>query len=164
MIRITGLCVTLTLAAAPLALAQHKDMKSKPMAHAPVSVEKGWARASASANAAGAAYFVVRNTGKQSVTLMSASTPVAKRAELHTHLVEKNVMRMRRVDNVSIEPGKSLKLKPGGHHIMLMGLNKKLSKGDVFPLTLRFDKGASVTIDVTVGSIAAMGPPGMHKK
>lgn len=147
------------LAAGP-SIAQQKPMAGKMKMAGKIAVEKVWARASAGRAGAGAAYLTLRNTGAAGDRLVSASTEVAKRAELHTHKMTGDVMRMARVEGVDLPPGGVVTLKPGGLHVMLMGLNKKLVKGDRFPLTLNFEKSGSVTVDVAIQSIAAMGPSG----
>ena len=152
-----SLAVALTAGAS---VAQHKEMSGKMVMAGKIAVEKVWARASAGRAGAGAAYLTLRNTGGASDRLMSASTDVAKRAELHTHKQDGNVMRMAKVDAVDVPAGGAVTFKPGGLHVMLMGLNRKLSKGDRFPLTLNFEKSGSVTVTVAVQGIAAMGHAG----
>ena len=152
-------CLGAVLTAGP-SIAQHKQMGGKMAMAGKIAVENVWARASASRTGAGAAYLTLRNTGGSGDRLVSAATKVAKRVELHTHKMENNVMRMARVDGIDLPAGGAVTLKPGGLHVMLMGLNQKLVKGDSFPLTLTFEKSGSVTVDVAVQSIAAMGPSG----
>lgn len=152
-------CLATMFAAGPSA-AQQKPMGAKMKMAGKIAVENVWARASAGRAGAGAAYLTLRNTGNADDRLLSASTDVAKRAELHTHRMNGNVMRMARVEAVGVPAGKAVTLKPGGNHVMLMGLNRKLAKGDRFPLTLTFEKSGSVTVDVAVQGIAAMGPAG----
>lgn len=123
-----------------------------------VVVEQAWARANV--GGAGAAYLTIMNKGRGADRLVSASTPVARKASLHTHLMRDNVMRMRPVEAFEIPPGKTVTLKPGGHHIMLMGLKKRLAKGEKFALTLTFEKAGGITMNVDVLGIAAMGPRG----
>ena len=68
-----------------------------------------------------AAFFEVHNSGESDCHLVSAQTDIAKRAELHTHLHENGVMKMREVPSVALPAGESLSFKPGGLHIMLFG-------------------------------------------
>ena len=127
-----------------------------------LTVEAPWARASAGAAKAGAAYLRIANAGTEDDRLVRVSAPVAERVELHTHTMSDGVTRMRKVDSVSIPGGKSAALKPGGHHVMLIGLRAPLKKGETFPLTLTFDKAGTITVTVAVGSIAARGPAMKH--
>ena len=123
-------------------------------------IENAWARASAGRAANGATYMTLRNTGASEDRLVAVSAEVARRAELHTHLMENNVMKMRPVKNVPVPAGGSVTLQPGGHHVMLMGLEKRLVKGESFPLTLTFAKAGAVTVSVPVGGVGDRGPAG----
>ncbi len=113
-------------------------------------IESAWARPTAPAAANGAAYFVIHDEGKEPDKLVRAGTPVAKVAELHTHLVEGNVMRMRPVEAIEVHPGTPTVLQPGGLHVMLMGLKAPLKEGERFPLTLVFEKAGEVTVEVAI--------------
>lgn len=115
-----------------------------------------WARATPGAIQNGAAYMMLTNTGKQADRLVSASTDVAGVAELHTHLHEDGVMKMRQVNDVPLAAGSTVKLQPGGLHIMLIKLKQPLKEGDKVPLTLRFEKAGEVKVDVQVDKVGAM--------
>ena len=128
----------------------------------PLMVKAPWARASAGPARAGAAYLGIANAGTEDDRLIGVSAPVAERVELHTHIMSDGVMRMRRVDAVPVPGGKSIELKPGGRHVMLIGLRGPLKEGGTFPLTLIFDKAGTITVTVAVGSIAARGPGMKH--
>ena len=73
-----------------------------------------------------------------------------------------NIMRMRPVPGIDVAPGKPVELKPGGLHIMLVGLTRPLQAGESFPLTLTFQNAAPVTVIVKVAPAGAPGPGGMH--
>jgi hypothetical protein len=77
---------------------------------------------------------------------------------LHTHIVENSIAQMRPVDGIEVAAGATAELKPGGLHIMLMGLHQPLRKSDVFPLTLTFEHAGKVAVQVHVGSAGATGP------
>ncbi|MBV8679948.1 MAG: copper chaperone PCu(A)C [Aquitalea sp.] len=115
-----------------------------------------WSRAMPEASPTGAAYLSIKNTGKEADTLLSVSTPRADKAELHVHLNDNGVMRMRQVESVAVAAGAEVKFAPGGYHIMLMGLKQPLKAGDHFPLTLKFAKAGTVTVDVIVEKDAPM--------
>lgn len=123
-----------------------------------LSVRDAWARASAGPAKIGAAYLVVSNGGSTADRLVSASSPVARAAELHTTIEEGDVMRMQRLDGVDLAPGASAQFKPGGMHIMLVDLAAPLKVGTKFPLTLIFASGVKTTVDVAVLGPGAMGP------
>jgi copper(I)-binding protein len=68
--------------------------------------------------------------------LVSAASPVAKMTEVHEMNMENGVMKMRAVERIALPAGKTVKLEPGGYHIMLMDLAKPLKTGDMVPITL----------------------------
>ena len=90
--------------------------------------------------------------------LMSARATVSGTVELHEMKMEGDVMRMRQVDGIALPAGKSVALKPGGYHVMFIGLTKTLKAGDSFPLRLRFEKAGEVQVDMKV---SAQAPAGM---
>jgi copper(I)-binding protein len=123
-----------------------------------IRVEQPWARATPGRTTNGAAYFKLRNSGKKADRLLAVSTPVARRAELHTHRMSGGIMRMRPVDRVDLSAGGDVTFKPGGYHVMLMGLKSPLKKGTQIPLTLTFKKAGKITLKVPVLGVGAMGP------
>lgn len=124
--------------------------------HAEVTVSQPWARATPTQNGMSAAYATVRSTEPDRI--VGASTPAAGMAELHVSKSENGVMTMRPAGPVSLTPGAAVTLAPGGLHVMLMDLRKPLKAGDHFPLTLRFEHAAPVTVDVPVQPAGARGP------
>ena len=119
-----------------------------------------WARATAKLAKNGAAYLTITNQGSELDLLVAVTSPVAKRAELHTVINEDGVMKMRPLKAVEIHPGEPAVLAPGGIHIMLMGLTHPLEKGSSFPLTLTFEKSGTLEIQVPVYGPGAMGHDG----
>jgi hypothetical protein len=101
-------------------------------------------------------FLTIQNGSKDADKLVSASTPVAKVAELHTHADMNGVMTMRKVESIALNGGQMVELKPGGLHIMLFSMQKQLQEGDEFPMTLTFEKSAPVTVTVTVAGVASM--------
>lgn len=145
------------LAATAPALAQSSANKS-------IVVSEVWARASAGAAKIGAAYAKIANQGEGADRLVSASSPVAGAVELHTMVMEGDVMKMRAVPSIDVAPGTTVELKPGGLHIMLIDLTAPLKEGTSFPLTVTFEKGGSSTLRVQVRGIAATSDmPNLHK-
>lgn len=122
-----------------------------------VLIGQPWARASAGQAVNGAVYLTLTNSGKETERLVAASSPVAGTVELHNHVVDNGVMKMRQVDGVDVEPGAPIEFKPGGLHVMLIGLKAPLKQGDSFPLTLTFQRGGAVNVDVAVSGAGAMG-------
>ncbi|MGF1612163.1 MAG: copper chaperone PCu(A)C [Kiloniellales bacterium] len=116
------------------------------------------ARASIGAAKAGAAYLTITNQGAEADRLVAVATPVARSAELHTHLMDDGVMKMRPVVAIEVAPGEPAVLQPGGLHIMLMGLSAPLQEGQSFPLTLTFEKAGTIEVEVEIEGATEMGP------
>ena len=125
-----------------------------------VTVAHPWARATPGGVTNGVAYLEIREAEGTDDRLLSVSSPVAGRAELHTHIMDGDVMRMRRIDGVTLKPGGSVVLTPHGDHVMLMDLKQPLKEGDLVKLTLTFEKAGPVEVEATVEPIGATGPHG----
>jgi copper(I)-binding protein len=120
-----------------------------------VMVMKAYARASATPTAeAGAAYVSLMLHGDAD-RLVAVSTPAARMAGLHRTVETDGVMKMEHVDGIDIPAHGMLEMKPGGYHIMLMGLNGPLREGDEIALTLTFEKAGKVQVKARVGGVAA---------
>jgi copper(I)-binding protein len=134
-----------------------------------LKIEHPWARATPGAITTGAAYLTVTATGETADRLIGGETPRAAKVELHTMMMDGDVMKMRQVSAIEINPGEPTVLRPGGLHIMLIGLKAPLREKDSFPLTLTFEKAGKVEVQVAVESVSARdaghgGPamPGGH--
>jgi periplasmic copper chaperone A len=126
-----------------------------------VTVAHPWVRATPGGATVGAAYLEIKSAAGVEDRLLGASSPVAGKVEVHTHLNEDGVMKMRRVDAVALKPGASHLLQPSGDHIMLMDLKGPLKEGDMVALTLTFEKAGAISVEATVEPIGAKGPHGM---
>ena len=115
-----------------------------------------WTRA-AGANGNGAGFMSLRNAGAQPDRLLSAASPIARVAELHTHIRDGDVMRMRPVTDIPLPAGETVRLRPGGLHVMLIGLNEPLRQGAEVPLTLRFERAGEVRVMLAVEAAGARG-------
>lgn len=145
------------LLAAALAAALPGPMLSGPAAaQAPVDVQEPWARAALQGRTS-AAYMTIENNTAVLDRLVSATSPVARVVELHTHMMDGGVMRMRPVQAIEVNPGEPAVLRPGGLHIMLIDLARPLRAGETIPLTLRFEKAGEVTVTVAVQAAGASG-------
>lgn len=122
-----------------------------------VSVRDCWSRATPPGVEVGVAYLVIDNRGRPD-QLLAASSPVAKRAELHITEMKNGIVNMRHLHSVDIKPGTPTIFAPGGRHIMLIGLKHPLKKGDTFPLTLRFKNAGPVRVTVPVLDIGETLP------
>ena len=117
-----------------------------------------WARATAGVVRNGVAYLTIVNRGPQADRLVGVASPVARKAALHSHIFDGGIAKMRPVKAVVAEPGKPAVLKPGGLHIMLMGLKAPLVAGTRFPLTLVFERAGEIEVEVVVEAFGAMKP------
>jgi periplasmic copper chaperone A len=130
-----------------------------------LTVEGAWARPAPKTANAGAAYLVVKNAGTTADALISATSPVSGTAEVHeTYVIASpsgampaasgamaaEMMGMRPVARIDIPAGGSIELKPGGYHIMLMGLKQELVAGTTISLTLTFEKAPPITATLEV--------------
>lgn len=115
-----------------------------------IMVEDAYARASN--KMAGAAFMAVTNHTAADDRLISASSDVAKRTELHTHKdMGDGVMKMMHVEEgFAIPAGETHMLQRGGDHVMFMGLTQELKQGDVIDLTLTFEKAGDVIVQISV--------------
>src|ERR1700756_1156031 len=129
---------TAILAVTTAALAQTNQLE----------VSNAWARATPAKAENGAAYVTILSPTPD--RLLSASSPVAKKAELHTMEMAGMVMKMRPSGGLDIPAGQPVALKPGGEHIMLIGLQQPLHEGQSFTLTLNFEKAGVRTVSVAV--------------
>lgn len=119
-------------------------------------VDRAWVRATPGAARTGAAYFRIKSPIDD--RLIGLASPVAGKAELHTHSEENGIMRMRMVEGgVAVLAAQVLELKPGGPlHVMLTDLKQPLKVGDSFPLTLMFAKAGPCDVTVKVERLGAM--------
>jgi copper(I)-binding protein len=120
-----------------------------------------WSRA-AGAGATGVGYMTIRNTGGSPDRLVAARSPAARVVELHTHMHDGDVMRMRPVEAIELPPGQEVKLQPSGFHLMLINLAAPLQRGGQVAVTLVFEKAGEVEVQLSVESAGARGPSSSH--
>lgn len=128
----------------------------------PITVSKVFARATPGPVRTGAAYLQLRNTGDSPLALTQIRGTVAERIELHEMTMENGTHKMRQIDHLMIPAGGTVSLRPGAHHVMLIGLAAPLVEGESFPLTLHFDTGLEMTVTVPIGPVGAMSPHSHH--
>lgn len=126
-----------------------------------ITVAHPWVRANPSGSTLTAAFMEIKASDAGGDKLIGVATPAAGRAELHTHIKDGDVMKMRRVDAVEIKGGESRLLKPSGDHIMVLDLKAPLKAGDIVKFTLTFEKAGEIDVDATVEPPGAAGPHGM---
>ena len=128
---------------------------------AQVQVEKPWVRATAPGAKVAAGYLVIRNPGAAPDRLVGAASPSAERVELHVHLREGEIVRMRPAKSFDIPAKGRFELKPGGAHLMFVDIKRPFQEGEAIPVTLTFEKAGEVRAEFHVGRLAA--PPPHHK-
>lgn len=99
-----------------------------------------------------AAFMTVHNGGSGERKLLRVESAVAASVELHRHVNDNGVMRMRPVEAIAIAAGGDAELRPGGYHVMLIGLKQALREGEKVPLTLVFDDGSRESVGAVVRS------------
>ena len=125
--------------------------------HAQVRVDGAWARATVPSQSATGAFM--RLTADKDVVLTGVSSPVARVVEVHKMSMDKDIMRMRAVDQLPLKAGQTNELKSGGLHIMMMRLKKQIKVGEVVPLTLSFKAADGRVSTVEANAMASFAPP-----
>jgi copper(I)-binding protein len=111
---------------------------------AQVTVADPWVRGTVTGQKATGAFMQLKSTGD--TALVGAASPVAKIVEIHEMKMDAGVMKMSAIDKLPVPAGKTVELKPGGYHVMLMDLTQQLKEGESVPITLSFvDKGGKKT-------------------
>lgn len=122
---------------------------------AKIEIKNAWIRETPPASSVAAVYMVIENEGGEDDRLIGVSADVSKYAEIHSSSVDKEGMtRMVKVDALDTPSGKSVQLKPGGNHIMLIELKRPLKAGDKAELDLRFKKSGVMKVQAEVKEIA----------
>lgn len=120
-----------------------------------IRLSDAWSRATVARQSTGAAYLTVANGGDED-RLVSVATPAGE-ASIHSSSTENGVMRMRPLQELAIPAKSTVELKPGGTHIMIMGLKAPLAAGTSFPLDLKFEKSGHIQVTVQVRPATANG-------
>jgi copper(I)-binding protein len=115
-----------------------------------VVIKGAWVQEGPPSQTITAAFMLIENHGPDEIALLSASTDAARVVELHKMELEDGMMRMHRVDSIKIPAGGSVELKPGGYHLMVIGLKKDLKEGDEVSFTLQFSGEIRKTLKVPV--------------
>lgn len=110
------------------------------------------------------AFMLIANPGANDITLMAAESGVAQTVQLHTHINEDGVMKMRQVAGIEIKAKGQTELKPGSFHVMLIDLKNELKEGDRIPITLTFSDGQKTTVEAQVRKLPMAMPAGHDMK
>jgi len=124
-------------------------------------ITQAWSRATPGGARVGGGYLTIENRGSVPDRLIGGSAAVADKIQVHEMATNNGVMTMRPLDKgLVIEPGKTVKLAPGGYHLMLLDLKSPLKQGDKLPVTLEFERAGKVSLSLDVQGIGAQGPAG----
>ena len=122
-------------------------------------ITQAWTRATPGGARTGGGYLTIENKGTAPDRLIGGSAEVAGKIEVHEMAMNNGVMTMRPLEKgLAIEPGKTVKLAPGGYHLMLMDLKSPLKQGDKLPVTLEFEKAGKVSVSLDVQGVGAQAP------
>ena len=133
-------------------------------AQAQVQIEKPWTRATAPGAKVAGGYMVIRNAGPAGDKLVAASSPAAAKVELHVHINDNGVMRMREVPSYDVPAKGTFELKPGGAHLMFTDLKRPFKEGEKLPVKLKFEKAGEVSAEFHVGRLGEATAPAGHMK
>lgn len=131
---------------------------------AQIAVADPWVRGTVAGQKATGVFMQLKSA--TDTALVGASSPVAKIVEIHEMKMDGSVMKMSAIDKLPLPAGKSVELKPGGYHVMLMDLTQELKEGQSVPMTLTFEdkagKKSAVEVKAPVKALAAGNPPMKH--
>lgn len=162
------------IAGAVLAIVLAMPAQAEDVTVGPLKISAPWTRATPKGASVGGGYMKITNTGSAPDRLVSGSTDISSRFEIHEMSMDGGVMKMRAMPKgIELKPGQTIEFKPGGYHVMFVGLKNDLEKGQHVKATLQFEKAGKVEVDFTVEGIGAQSPgsasgdhsmPGMHRK
>lgn len=151
------LSLAAVLAAAALA-AHARDYKLGAL-----EIIEPWTRATPATAPSGGGYLTITNKGTTPDRLIAVRSPTAGKVEFHEMKMEGNIMRMRELEKgIEIPPGATVELKPGGLHIMFLGLKSPFEKDAKVPATLVFEKAGNVDVELQVAPLGASAPAPKH--
>lgn len=152
---------TTVMAAAVFAAFAAMPAQSEEITAGSLKISQPWARATPKGASIGGGYLTITNTGTEPDRLVGGTTGVAKSLELHQMSMDNGIMKMRPVTGgLEIKPGQTVELKPGGYHLMLVGLKRPLVEGQHFQANLTFAKAGTVGLDFLIEGIGAQGRAG----
>lgn len=151
--------VGITVFAAALVFVPVKSVFAHEFKIGSLQIEHPWTRATPPGAAVGGGYTAITNDGDSDDRLVSATAEIAGRSEIHEMKVEEGVMKMAALPNgLPIPAHETVKLAPGGYHIMFLDLKGPLKKGDKIPGTLTFEKAGTIKVEFDVEAIGAAAP------
>ena len=122
-------------------------------------ITQAWSRATPSGAKIAGGYLTIENKGTAPDRLVGGTGEIAGKVEIHEMAMNNGVMTMRPLDKgLTIDPGKTVKLAPGGYHLMIMDLKGPFKQGDKVPMTLEFEKAGKVALSLDVQGVGAQAP------
>src|SRR5690348_8802133 len=121
-----------------------------------------WSRATPKGAQTAIGYMTIKNSGSSPERLIGGSIDVADHFQLHTMKMEGDVAKMNEIQSVEIDPGQTVEFKPGGSHVMFVGLKRRLAKGEHIKGLLVFEHAGTVPVEYSVESIGATHMEGMQ--
>jgi hypothetical protein len=120
-----------------------------------IQVRHPWSRATPPGAKVAAGYMEIRNNGRQPDRLVSATTAVAQRVEIHITERDGEVMKMREVKSLEIPARERYELRPGGSHLMLVDITRPLKKGEKLAMRLTFERAGELEIELEVQDLGS---------
>ncbi|MBP2699888.1 copper chaperone PCu(A)C [Photobacterium lucens] len=142
--------VTLALFVTPV-LAEHHPKQN-------LELTQAWSKEVPLTSQVAAAFITIKNHTSTDDELLSVSSPIANKTELHEHLHQDGMMKMRQVSSIPITANSETLLKPGGFHIMFFDLKQVPELGEIFPMTLTFKNAGRITVNVKVEPATFQAP------
>jgi copper(I)-binding protein len=122
-------------------------------------ISQAWSRATPGGAKVGGGFLTIENKGTAPDRLIGVTAEVASKVEVHEMSMNNGAMTMRPLEKgLTIDPGKTVKLAPGGYHLMLMDLKNPLKQGEKLPITLEFEKAGKVQVSLDVQAVGAPAP------
>ncbi len=135
---------------------QDKVAGAMAVAGGAIEIGEPWTRPVNSAGGIGAGYAIITNNSTEGDELVGGSSDAAERVEVHeTSIDDKGVASMKKLTSVELKSGQSVELKPGGMHLMFIGLKEPQKEGGVLKAKLKFKKAGEVDVEFAV---KAAGP------
>ena len=127
----------------------------------PLKIDGAWARATPNGATVAGGYLRITNTGATPDRLVSGTSNISDKFEVHEMSMDGGVMKMRALsDGIAIAPGATVELKPGGYHIMFTDLKQPVAEGSIIKAVLMFEKAGRVDVDLKAAPIGAPAPAG----
>jgi len=126
-----------------------------------LKISAPWARATPKGASVGGGYMTIINMGTTPDRLIGGASDISARVEIHEMSMDGGVMKMRMLTSgLEIKPGQTVEFKPGGYHVMFLGLKEGLEEGQQVKATLTFEKAGKVDVTFAVAGVGAQGPGG----